>query len=283
MLDGSTIIDFSALYAVLALVALAVFLIERRWRLSGRFAGGRTRVTVEGMIFGVLACVVLAAAINTRINLLYLIAGVMFSAIVVSLLSARSLIKVTVTRVAPSLVEAGDEVAVRLSLTNGRRFRPVFALVVEDSAEPVEQESPPLELPAVSIPMLEPANTRSVSYRCRFPHRGVYRFGRMVVKSRFPFGFIEVQQRVELPQEIVVHPAIGKIRELLLNYHQRYEPAAVSHRQAAGEEEFSHLRDYRPDDNPRRIHWRTSARLRELHVMQLQSSPSRAASALSAS
>ena len=236
------------------------------------FGASRTRMTLEGKLFLVLSGVMCMAAINTHINLMYLVAGLMLTAMLISASFSRSVQKITVARSAPEMVAAGEPVTVRFILTNTRRRTTVFTVVVQDNADgPL-----PARLPAVAALHLRPRTPQTVAYRCVFPRRGVYRFTHVLLKSRFPFGLFEMQFERALPGEIVVHPAIGRIKSLP-NGHAGQVGQIERPLHRMGQDEFSHLRDYRPDDNPRRIHWRTSARLRKLHVMEFEGLPAKTA------
>ena len=262
----------------LALFAMGVGLLlvlsrGSRFRLVRRLLGpSRTRMTLEGKLFLVMTGVMCVAAINTHINLMYLVAGLMLSAIFISATFSRMVQKIEVTRSLPAMVAAGETVPVRLTLTNRRRRITVFTAVACDNAAGPEA----VKLQPVTALQLRPGAPQTVVYRCVFPRRGVYAFSHVLLKSRFPFGLFEMQYERPLPGEIVVHPAIGRIRSLP-NGHAALVGQIERPRNTLGQDEFSHLRDYRPDDNPRRIHWRTSARLRKLHVMEFQGLPARAA------
>src|SRR5262249_56793295 len=93
------------------------------------------------------------------------------------------------------------------------------------------------------------------------PRRGRIDFNRIVLATRFPFGLITKFASVFIPQATIVYPALGTVRERRWRVRHWTEAALdgrpMSHR---GEDEFYGLREYRPGDNPRRIHWRRSAR-----------------------
>jgi len=273
-LSRTTALDLITL-ALFAMGVGLLLLLSRgsRFRMFRRvFGPSRTRMTLEGKLFLAMTGVMCMAAINTHINLMYLVAGLMLSAIFISATFSRIVQKIDVARSVPAMVAAGEPVSVRLTLTNARKRITVFTVVACDNATGPAAA----KLPAVTALQLRPGVPQAVSYRCVFPRRGVYGFTHVLLKSRFPFGLFEMQFERPLPAEIVVHPAIGRIRSLP-NGHAALAGQIERPRNTLGQDEFSHLRDYRPDDNPRRIHWRTSARLRKLHVMEFQGLPARAA------
>jgi len=274
-LSPMAVIDFVTVAVLLAGVGLLLLLSHgRRFRFFRRLFGrSRLRLTLEGKLFLVLSGIICAAAINTSINLMYFVAGLTLSALLVSLAFSRNIRKIDVRRSAPHSVHAGEQVSVRLCLTSRRRRLTLFTLVVQDHANgPADAKLPP-----VGVLQLRAGATQTVSYRCTFPRRGVYRFTAVTLRSRFPFGLFEIQYEHPLEQEIIVCPAIGTIANLPAGHANRMGRMMLNGA-AAGQDEFSHLRDYRPDDNPRRIHWRTSARLGKLHVMEFRGLPARSAS-----
>lgn len=102
--------------------------------------------------------------------------------------------------------------------------------------------------------------------------RGHYRLGPVGLSSRFPLGLAEAKQhRNDGVQTLTVYPDIFNIIAMPL----RGAPSQI-HRggyllpEGAGAAEFSGLREYRRGDNPRHIHWPSSARLNELIVREYE-------------
>gem|GEM_PF-956078 len=277
LMSALSVIDYCTAVLLLSGIGLLVLLSHgKRFRLFRKvFGPSRTRLTLEGKLFLILSGVICTAAINTRINLMYLVAGLMLSALLVSVVFSRSVQKIKVRRSAPGRIHAGEPVTIRLNLKSPRRRVTVFTVMAQDHvAGPAAVDAPP----ATAL-QLRPGAAQSISYRCTFPRRGVYRFTHVVLKSRFPFGLFEMQFEQPIEQEVVVYPAIGRIKHLPSG-HAGSLGQIMLPLNAVGQDDFSHLRDYRPDDNPRRIHWRTSARLGKLHVMEFRGLPARTAEIL---
>lgn len=106
----------------------------------------------------------------------------------------------------------------------------------------------------------------------RLMHRGRYRLGPISVSSRFPLGLVERSRIFPVKGEVLIYPRIGRIspdwRLKLVGATElvsRNQPQrGVFH------DDFNRLREFRPGDNPRAIHWRSTARrgeliLREFH------------------
>jgi uncharacterized protein (DUF58 family) len=102
--------------------------------------------------------------------------------------------------------------------------------------------------------------------------RGFYRLGPVGLMSSFPLGLAEARQtRNEGVQTLTIYPDLFPIVTLPL----RGAPSQI-HRggyllpEGAGAAEFSGLREYRRGDNPRHVHWPTTARLNELMVKEFE-------------
>lgn len=102
--------------------------------------------------------------------------------------------------------------------------------------------------------------------------RGFYRLGPIALASSFPLGLVEARQsRNEGVQTLTVYPDIFTIVSLPL----RGSPTQI-HRggyqlpEGAGAAEFSGLHEYQRGDNPRHVHWPTTARLNELMVKEFE-------------
>lgn len=102
--------------------------------------------------------------------------------------------------------------------------------------------------------------------------RGFYRLGPVGLASGFPLGLTEARQRRNAgAQTLTIYPDVFTIIDLPL----RGAPSQI-HRggyllpEGAGAAEFSGLREYRRGDNPRHVHWPTTARMSELMVREYE-------------
>ena len=91
--------------------------------------------------------------------------------------------------------------------------------------------------------------------------RGPLRFRGVTVARRDPFGLFRGFVRVRLPQTVLVLPKRYPVPLLNFPCTRNYQPGGVALASSIGEsEEFIALREYRPGDPFRRIHWRSWAR-----------------------
>lgn len=91
--------------------------------------------------------------------------------------------------------------------------------------------------------------------------RGAYRIGPAHVGSTYPLGIVRLSQRVGQAQTLLVTPRIHPMRNLRLHSGMRHQPGGIPLASQQGESlEFVGVRDYRPGDSPRKIHWKLFAR-----------------------
>jgi uncharacterized protein (DUF58 family) len=115
-----------------------------------------------------------------------------------------------------------------------------------------------------------PRSQRTGTYQAALVHRGKYTLGPLFLTTRFPLSFVERSWEVRDTAELIVHPRLGRLTP---QWHREETFADEMVQQArsrtgAYEDEFHRLREYRSGDNPRAIHWRTSARRNQLMVRE---------------
>lgn len=210
--------------------------------------------TREGWYFLIATLLVGLAAINAGLNLLFLVWGMMLFLILSSgVLSELCLRKLDVRRATPATVHANTPYLMGIALANTKRRLPSFSVEVEDLVEsrPIEKRCYFLKLPA--------GRTQETAYRHVAPRRGHLRLSGFRLSTRFPFGLIHKSRDVPAPAELLVYPALVPVPAELLrgfaSHHGRGE-----HKWRSRRGEFFGLREFRQGDDPRDIHWRTSAR-----------------------
>jgi len=91
--------------------------------------------------------------------------------------------------------------------------------------------------------------------------RGRYLVPTPVAASSFPFGICRWSCADGEPQRLLVHPAFEPLQSLALPVSQRYQRETGSMIAKIGEAmEFHGCREYRNGDNPKHIHWPSTAR-----------------------
>ena len=169
---------------------------------------------------------------------------------------------VSVERRLPSdLVDSGEEVHVGLTLRN-RGALPVPWVRMEEQLEPwttVEGESTAL------VPV--PAGGEVVLDYC-LPdlRRGLYRLGPAVIEGSGPFGLVRRFAVAGGPGSVAfltVRPTIVSLGKVLAA-GERPLLERPRHTWAEDPSRFAGVRDFRPGDGLRRVHWRATARTGKL-------------------
>jgi uncharacterized protein (DUF58 family) len=103
--------------------------------------------------------------------------------------------------------------------------------------------------------------------RCEIPlqlvpmRRGILRLSALTVSRPDALGLFNALARHEAPQAVLVLPKRYPAPRLDLSGNRRYQPGGVAMSSRTGDsQEFMALRDYRPGDPLRRIHWKSWAK-----------------------
>lgn len=266
------LIGLGIVFLLLAILSAVVG--QRLAVLAQRFGlGPRVLVPREGLICLAMMLIIAVAALtggnpdtgNTLLLVFGLMAGgfVLNGWVVVAMLS-----RITVSRTLPNSAPAGCFFTVEVSITNHKqrlssRLVEVRDLVLGDGV---------LAEPRVVFVRVAPCGTRSAGYQLSLPRRGVYRFGPLRLSSRFPLGIGERGQTFEQSAELFVYPALGRLLPAWQQRDRRLQDSqsATAPRTGLMDDEFHSIREYRPGDNRRAVHWRSSARNAALMVREHQ-------------
>jgi uncharacterized protein (DUF58 family) len=210
--------------------------------------------TREGWWFLIATLLLGLAAINAGLNLLFLVWGMMLFLVLASgVLSELCLRHLVVTRKTPPAIRAGAPYLMGIALSNRKRRLPSFSVEVEDlvAGKPIDKRCYFLKLPA--------GRTQETAYRHQIGQRGRYVLTGFRLSTKFPFGLIQKSRDVADPQELLIYPALVRVPESLLHgFPATHGLGRQKSRSRSGD--FIGLRDYRAGDDPRDIHWRSSAR-----------------------
>jgi uncharacterized protein (DUF58 family) len=114
---------------------------------------------------------------------------------------------------------------------------------------------------ALPLPDIPPGGTVEIPVEMVPSARGRLRFEGATIARPDPLGLVYSHIRVFAPQTVAVLPRRYPIPGRVLPEGRRYQSGGVALTTSVGEsEEFVSLRDYRPGDSLRRIHWRSWAR-----------------------
>jgi len=233
------------------------------------FKARRLRLTNEGWWFVIFTVAIGTAAINTGVNLLYLLLSMMLSSIIISgILSEITFRKLKITRSLPFNVFAGEEFDVKLDIENQKLLLPTFSIFVEDSPGSGAEFERIKACYALKIPARHKA---SVNYSAKIWKRGQHTLNGYRVHSGYPFNFFSKHMRLPGIDSILVYPRLYQLNHLeLLAGGERADALRKMSLRAQGEEDFRGLKEYREGDNPRHIHWVSSARHMKLMMMEFE-------------
>lgn len=219
------------------------------------------RVTPTRRALGAVAAFLLVATLPPRGSRLLdlLLASIAALVLLGLLLAATALRRLRFERELPETGTRGESVPLGAALVNGSSS-PAFSVLVEETG--LRHAGPVSFFPAV--PAAGRAEARA---RLRLGERGRLLLAGARLAATDPLGLFRATRVQELPGEILVHPRPRRLaaRRLLEAARRGHAATPRGARQRAGSEP-AFVREYRPGDSPRHVHWRLSARRGQLVV-----------------
>ncbi len=124
---------------------------------------------------------------------------------------------------------------------------------------------------AQPLPPLPPGDAAEVRMALTPAHRGRLDFTGVTIARPDPLGLVNALLTLRLPQSLLVLPKRYPMPDVPLPGTRKYQPGGVALASSVGDsEEFVALRDYRPGDPLRRIHWKSLARVGKPVVKEYQ-------------
>ncbi|NEO86062.1 MAG: DUF58 domain-containing protein, partial [Spirulina sp. SIO3F2] len=227
----------------------------------------------SGIILSFFALCFFGAALNTIAGGLYVMSGLLFTALALgALLPARALRSLHVSRRPIQPVTVGDELWLELKITNPTAQPRSLLQIQEDlppGLTPTQGASPWRSVEAIA-----PQQTHHCTVFCRATQRGIYHWPGVILRTAVPFGLFWAYRTRAVPSRAVVYPQVLPLRHCALIDTFAQEQTVQIQRdrqyQNATEGITKTLRPYRLGDPTRLIHWRTSARFDQLQVRELE-------------
>lgn len=218
----------------------------------------RTSPTKQGLTFIAISLFVGFAAINTGNNLLYLTFGIMMSFVVAS----GILSMINLSRIEASVEPTGDLFALspatlKFSLTNLKSLIPSYSLNIEFD----DRKS--------YIPYMPPKAEVKASLRYAFGNRGWNKIPEARLSTRFPFGFFKKWIKIDLGEnQILVYPKVDNVDAECSGVNEG--SGDTEHEKTGFGFDLRSIKEFKDGDNPRLIHWKTTAKRGRLMVREME-------------
>lgn len=265
----------------------------RRWSKPPR----RLTFTRAGKFFMAMTLGVGLGALNTGNNLLFLLLGMMLSAIIASgVLSEAVIRKLHVRRRVPTRIFAKCPAPSSYMLHNKKGYLSLNIEVCEQNpictAGPLagqaigERDIPFWKFWVVDrfederyiaiarVPTIAAHTHLEVSSKHIFPARGTYNTQGLRIATRFPFGFFHKVSDVDANMEYIVVPEPIDAKDWTGDVSARF--GDIAKQNAGMGPDYFGLRDWREGEDHRQIHWKSSARRGDFVVREFEDQEQRA-------
>jgi uncharacterized protein (DUF58 family) len=223
----------------------------------------------SGFIYLLVMTVLLVGSLLGHSNMLMLVFAMMVGPFVLNGWITFSMLRRTkLSRRIPKTVIAGESFSVEIRLKNRKLLLASTVMTVTDQ---IENELEQLD-GHVLFPRVPARSSKTDAYRVCLMQRGLYRFGPLHLATRFPLSIVERRLIFPAFDILLVYPRIGYLTDVWRRGRSMAAEIVDQRASARGSfhDEFHGMREYRPGDNPRSIHWRTSVRRNELTVREYQ-------------
>jgi uncharacterized protein (DUF58 family) len=215
------------------------------------------------------AAVLFFLGTNVQAGWLFVIAALLMGAVVAGVaLPGRMVRRLEVERHAPAEVHQGEDVLVELRVTNrGRGMR--LGVVASD---------PFLAAVNVAVPPLGPGERAEIATRRRAAHRGTQGDQPVGLRSSAPFGMAERRRKVAdaSGSQTLVLPAVFPIGALPFVRSPATQAHAIHTLPRRGQgPDYLGIREYRPGDSMRHVHWPSTARTGVVMVREFEEEQTR--------
>jgi uncharacterized protein (DUF58 family) len=175
--------------------------------------------------------------------------------------------RLIITRQTPERVRAGSELEATYQIEN-RRHYPAWDIIMD----PFRMKKGLIWLEHAGSAALTGDGKQHITGRLQAERRGKYTFYSPIAESAFPLGFFKWSSRARHESSnLLVYPNFAPLNSISLPEGKKYQREGSSRVSKVGESmDFFGCRDFRTGDDPRHIHWPSSARLGELIIREYQ-------------
>jgi uncharacterized protein (DUF58 family) len=254
------------------------------WMLILPPRGHRTMPTLTGILLVIVSIGFGSAAYNNNSNILFMTFSLLIAVMVLSLVLALLNFRRVRWRLAhiPRLRE-GEKAAVVLELHNGKRLLPSYALALRTrmgttltageergSGFRIFRRKRKPKAEDTLLPLdgaVGPDQRQTLDWLITPPQRGLLPLTVESLESSYPFSFFSKAAGEAQTVEAPVWP--GRVRYTFRPPGGRRQGrAGDSRRKPGGGPELIGLRDYKPGDSQKGVHWKASAKVGKLMVKE---------------
>jgi uncharacterized protein (DUF58 family) len=223
----------------------------------------RRRLTRRAFLLAATAGLLFLVATTAQAGWLFVLAAGVLGVVAASLVAPHRLAACEITRVVPARMRVGDEGRVRVEVRNiGTRSVPLMR--VDDRHEAFGAVTFVCE-------RLRAAERATATVAVAAHRRGTFTTGHAALSCGYPFGLVRSRRAVEVASPIIVVPRWVELGSFPLLEPSSYPAESLHERARIGAGlEYIGVREYRPGDSPRSIHWRSTARRGQLVVREFE-------------
>ena len=250
-----------------------------------------------GLLIGIAATVVIG--VDTKQTMAYQILTFLLAILSIALIFSWFFrLRFSVKRNLPTFATVGIEFSYRLTITNHTKYKQPGLEFIEEIGyrkislaefQQMRQGSNSFtqiysrwlqaiardkkaQTRAIALPTLKPLSDVTVKGKITPTHRGAVRLTGISVLRADPFNIYRAIRTISLPQSVLILPRRYQLPAIHLPGSRMSQSGTVSLASSVGDsEEFVSLRDYRPGDPLRNIHWKSWAKTDKPVVKEEQS------------
>ncbi len=167
----------------------------------------------------------------------------------------------------------GEQVSMRVSVVN-RKLLPLAWLDIEDQIPDrlriVEQEVIPSGIPGMETLRITTAMRwyERVSWRFHIecPVRGYFTLGPVGLRSGDLFGFFNARESLDNFASVIVYPRVVPLDQIDIPPRHLFGDLRIRRQIITDPSRAVGVRDYRPEDSFRYVHWKATARTQQLQT-----------------
>ncbi len=255
----------------------------------------KKRLTINGFVVLIFLLFSTALGLDSNQSMTYQIFSLLLAIVIVSIVASLLFrYRFNATRSLPKFATVGVKLKYRIVIHNKSHKTQTNLKIFENFADPRPTLKEFLETPEPGKKQRNSVDQRLGSYRWLWlidrqqcgkikpidlppllansktevigeimpTHRGIMRLVSMTIAKPDPLGLFNGCKTIALPQSLLILPKLYNVPRIQLPGFRKYQSGGVTLASSVGDsEEFRSLREYRPGDSLRKIHWKSWAKI----------------------